>query len=149
MGPRGTQEVEWVYARGVAMPERDVQTPEAMALSYAKEWAQLPPQHLRVALKTLEPTMQRQHDLLVIQARQRYILDLVGLISGFIVSLASVGSAFFFGLSNNYVMAGVMLSPSVFAITKILILRRSDKRDMRAAGVALAAITQPGGPAPL
>jgi hypothetical protein len=36
----------------------EISSPEQFALSYAKEWAQLPPAHLRVAIKALQPMME-------------------------------------------------------------------------------------------
>ncbi|MER5938897.1 hypothetical protein ABT121_16420 [Streptomyces sp. NPDC001928] len=131
------------------MPEEmELGRAEELALSYAKEWAQLPPQHLRVALKSLEPMLLRQHELALMREKNRYRLDLLGMIAGFIVSLASIGGAITFGFRGDYWMAGIMLSPSVFAVTKLFVLRKSEKGDIRQSGAALQAVTQPGGPPP-
>ncbi|MGP2440714.1 hypothetical protein [Streptomyces sp. JW3] len=102
-----------------------------------------------MALKTLEPVMTRQHELAVMRERNRHRLDLLGLVAGFLVSLGSVGGALVFGLHSDYWMAAIMLSPSVLAVTKLFVLRKSDAKDVRAAGSALGAVTQPGGPQPL
>ncbi|WP_159052333.1 hypothetical protein [Streptomyces longwoodensis] len=120
----------------------EIRAPEELALSYAKEWAQLPPAHLRVALKQLEPMMVRQHELMVARDRRRHVLDMIALCGGTLISVCSVAAAFYFGLENDYVMAGIMVSPSVLAMAKLLVLRQSDAKDSRAAGAALNAATQ-------
>lgn len=88
--------------------------------------------------------MQRQHELLVARDKRRYILDLITVIGGTVVSVASVAAAFYFGLDSDYLMAAIMLSPSVLAIAKLLVLRQSDQKDARGAGAALGAATQMG-----
>ncbi|MFE1206191.1 hypothetical protein ACFW5V_31380 [Streptomyces sp. NPDC058762] len=122
---------------------------EEYALAYAKEWAQLPPQHLRVALKSLEPMMLRHHELALTREKNKHRMDLLGLVAGFVVSLVSLGAAAVFGFRGDYWMAGIMLSPSVFAVTKLFVLRKSNGDDMRRVSSALGAVTQPGGPPPL
>ncbi|MEV5849362.1 hypothetical protein AB0M32_46125 [Streptomyces sp. NPDC051985] len=119
---------------------------EELALSYAKEWAQLPPQHLRVALKSLEPMLLRQHELAVMREKNRHQLELLGLLAGFAISLASIAGAIGFGIHGDFWMAGLMLSPSVFAVTKLFVLRKSDKNDMRHVGAVVQGLTQAGGP---
>ncbi|MDT0405923.1 MULTISPECIES: hypothetical protein [Streptomyces] len=131
------------------MPEPlEFEDTEELALSYAKEWARLPPQHLRVALKTLEPVMMRRHELAVMREQNRHRLWMAGLLAGGVTSLGSIGGAILFGLLHDPLMAGVMLSPSVFAVTKMFVLRKSEKSDMRAARSALGSVTQQGGPPP-
>jgi hypothetical protein len=117
-------------------------TPEELALSYAKEWAQLPPTHLRVALKQLEPMMVRQHELMIARDKRRHVLDMIALCGGTFISVCSVVAAFYFGMDKNYPAAGIMLGPSVLAMAKLLVLRKSDTKDTRAAGAALNAVTQ-------
>lgn len=119
--------------------------PEGLALGYAKEWSQLSPAYLRVALKSLEPVLARRQDMLMTQMRQKYRLDVMGLVAGFIVSMASIGGAIYFGTQREYWMAALMTGPACFAVTRLFVLRRADAMDLRNLGMSLRGIDPHGG----
>ncbi|WP_405542751.1 hypothetical protein OG478_13690 [Streptomyces phaeochromogenes] len=112
-------------------------------------WKDLPPAHLKLALKFWNDRMKADHELRLVKERNRNRLDVMGLIAAFVISGASVGSAIYFGAMHDYWMAGIMLSPSVFAIMKLFITRKAGKADLKASGSALGLISQQGGPPPL
>ncbi|MEV0117670.1 hypothetical protein AB0H77_31280 [Streptomyces sp. NPDC050844] len=112
-------------------------------------WKDLPAAHLKVALKFWNERMTADHDLRVMKERNRNRLDVLGMVMAFIASAASVGGAIYFGTMHDYWMAGIMLSPSVFAISKLFITRKAEKADLKAAGAALGVLGQPGGPTPI
>jgi hypothetical protein len=129
------------------MPEEtEMGRTEELAVSFAKEWAQLPAPHLRVALKAWENERKRQHDLALVRERNRNRLDLLGMVTGFVVSLASIGGATVFGFRGDYWMAAIMLGPSLFAVTKLFVLRKSEKGETRQVGAALQMVAQSGTP---
>ncbi|MCX5604909.1 hypothetical protein OOK29_42975 [Streptomyces phaeochromogenes] len=112
-------------------------------------WKDLPPSHLKLALQFWNDRVTADHELRMVQEKNRNRLDVMGLIAAFGVSAASVGSAIYFGAIHDYWMAGIMLGPSVFAIMKLFITRKAGKTDLKAAGSTLGVISQPGGPPPL
>lgn len=112
-------------------------------------WANLPAAHLKVALDFWSGQLKLDHEHRAMREKNQNRLNVMGMISGIVLSVASIGSAIGFGIVHDYWMAGIMVSPSVFATLKLFVTRKSDKMDVRAAGAALGAVTQPGGPQPL
>lgn len=110
-----------------------------LALQLARAWAELPAEHLQVALAALEPQLVREHDLSMLGHRQseleatrRHRLAFYGLLIGLAVAVASLGGAIYFGVSRNFIAMGLMLGPSVFVMIKTFVLRRSDSGDVPA-----------------
>jgi mannitol-specific phosphotransferase system IIBC component len=74
--------------------------------------------------------------------KRRWILELISMGTGAALALTSVLAAFHFCTKADYLAAGIMVSPSVFVILKLMILRHSEPKDAKAAGAALGAATQ-------
>ncbi|MDV7215221.1 hypothetical protein [Streptomyces prunicolor] len=132
----------------MAEPERDDLLPGSGedVVAAMNAWKDLPAAHLKVALSFWNERMAADHELRMTRERNRNRLDVMGMVAAFVISISSVGSAIVFGAIENYLMAGVMLGPSVFAIMKLFITRKADKADLKASGAALNVISQPGGP---
>jgi hypothetical protein len=133
----------------------EVTTPRAATggLEIIMQWAELPPEHLEVALKALEPQLAREHayrmacneterilDLERVRLsfeegkeKRRHILYVYGLIAGFSISLASLAGATIAGLHNEPWLAGTLSGPSVIALASLFVLRRSDAAQTKAA----------------
>ncbi|GAA2567195.1 hypothetical protein GCM10010424_06330 [Streptomyces lienomycini] len=120
-------------------------------------WIDLPPAHLKVALGFYGEREKRDHEYRIakterdqeiqrLEVLNQHRLDVMGMMAAFVISVASVGSAIYFGARHDYWMAGIMLGPTVFAIMKLFITRKADKSDLKAAGGTLGAVTQQGSP---
>ncbi|MEU9899666.1 hypothetical protein ACIBCS_42240 [Streptomyces phaeochromogenes] len=112
-------------------------------------WKDLPAAHLKLALQFWNDRVRADHELRMVQEKNRNRLDVMGLIAAFAVSVASVGGAIYFGAMRDYWMASIMLGPSLFAIMKLFITRKAGKADLKASGSTLNIISQPGSPPPL
>lgn len=128
----------------------------------AKQWAELPAEHLKVALEALEPQLQREHEAQMehmrlsaqeAEATRTHRLYLCGLIAGFVVTIGMLVGAVVVGSNNQPVLAGILSGPSVIALASVFVLRRNDAAQMRAVARAhqsvLNSATSAGGaPAP-
>ncbi|WP_316759963.1 hypothetical protein [Streptomyces herbicida] len=110
-------------------------------IEIATEWAKLPPEHLQVALKALNPQLEREHLARIEQMRisaqntqclRQFRIQVYSLWAGFFLSLVMLGAAVFVGVNNQPWLALGFSGPSLLALTKIFVLRRSDSYDMRA-----------------
>lgn len=124
------------------------------ALDLATQWASLPPEHLRIALKALEPQLAREHELRFEQERgaertkvalaenaafeaadrRAHIRYLCGLSAGLLISLSMLTAAVIVAINGQSWLAAALSGPSMLALTKIFVLRRSDTEDLRQAG---------------
>ena len=123
------------------------------ALDLATQWATLPPEHLRIALKALEPQLAREHELRLEQERsaertsvaaaesaaaesadrRAHVRYLSGMVSGLVLSLSMLTGAVIVGTSGQAWLAAALSGPSMLALAKIFVLRRSDPEDLRRA----------------
>lgn len=110
-------------------------------LEIATRWAELPPEHLRAALRMLESQLAREHEYkkAILEAetqqaknRQTYMLHMTGLYVGVALALAMLAAAVALGINGQPWLATLMTGPSLIALIKIVILRQSNDDDMRA-----------------
>ncbi|WP_432112731.1 hypothetical protein [Streptomyces sp. S1] len=121
-------------------------------LQIAAKWgATLDAAQLEVALKGLEPQLQREHKERMYRLKmqqeaaqqaaqggreqrehKRYM---AGLISGSIVAIALLGAGVFVA-KDQWWLSILLCGPSLLALVKIFVLRRSDEYDMNAVSVA-------------
>ncbi|WP_205522290.1 hypothetical protein [Streptomyces sp. S1A1-7] len=115
---------------------------EPAGFGIAKQWAELPAEHLKVALEALEPQLQREHEAqmehmrLAVQeaeAARTHRLYLWGLITGFVLTVGMLTGAVIVGSNNQPVLAGILSGPSVIALATIFVLRRNDAKQMQMA----------------
>lgn len=114
--------------------------PPISGLSIAMQWAQLPPEHLSIALAALEPQLQREHELDKLKAevelqaqkeRNSHVLYLTGLYMGFAIVLFMLAGAVISGLRGNTVLACSLGGPCILPLAAIFVLRKGAKHEVR------------------
>ncbi|MFF3458968.1 hypothetical protein ACFYXH_32555 [Streptomyces sp. NPDC002730] len=131
--------------------------PRLTTLEIVLQWAQLPPEHLNVAMKALEPELARQHQRELEQARleaadakdaRAHRLYLGGLIAGFLLSTGMLTGAVVVGVNGQAWLAAMLSGPSVLSLAALFVLRKVDAGAARQSALlhqsALGAGTQPG-----
>lgn len=144
----------------------DVPRHQHTGLEIAMQWADLPAEHLQVALKALEPQLRREHELRMAEqsairqmeletlraesrdaaARRSHSLMIVGLVAGFVLSAGMLAGAVVVGMSGHAVLASMLSGPSVLALASLFVLRRSDNAQTKALSRAQAAAAQAATP---
>ncbi|MCD9592417.1 hypothetical protein [Streptomyces sp. 8ZJF_21] len=109
-------------------------------LEIALQWAQLPPEHLEIALKALDPELARQYELQLlreklasqeIRDRRTHSLYLGGLIAGFVIVLAMLAGAVIVGVNGLPWLSAMLAGPSVLSLAGLFVLRRVDSNSAR------------------
>ncbi|MHC5906296.1 hypothetical protein ACVNF4_20695 [Streptomyces sp. S6] len=129
------------------------------ALDIAAQWAQLPAEHLAVALSALEPQLAREHEARMQSERAQAYAELeqlrsqeaelkrahrrrlTGTYSAVFVALATLGASVYFGTHQQPWLAITFFGPTLLSLVKILALGRSDADDMKQAAAAVRAAT--------
>ncbi|MEV6956376.1 hypothetical protein [Streptomyces sp. NPDC051183] len=127
------------------------------ALDIAAQWAQLPAEHLTIALSALDPQPAREHELRMLaerangraemervrneqaeqqRAHRRHVL---GISAALTVALATLGASVHFGMNDHPVLAVTFFGPTLLALVKIFALHRSDADDMKQVAAATKA----------
>ncbi|MGP8301973.1 hypothetical protein ACTPOK_29450 [Streptomyces inhibens] len=123
-------------------------------LDIAMQWAELPAEHMKIALDALEPQLRREHEMRVLQqkaeqklaleqvraqeaaAKRAHVLYLTGLIAGFVIAVAMLSGAVVVGINNQPWLAAMLSGPSVLALATIFVLRRSEQGQAHAVAAA-------------
>lgn len=109
------------------------------AMRIARMWATVPPEHLEVALKALEPELQREHECRMErlrldqkrdEARRRHTRYLSGLWAGFVIAVGMLAGAVVVGVNGHEWLAVVLVGPSLLALAKLFVIRRADAADI-------------------
>ncbi|MEU8176471.1 hypothetical protein AB0C14_26670 [Microbispora hainanensis] len=116
-------------------------------LEFAQQWAQLPPEHLRIALKALEPQLAREHAYRMAKERLAHRLLMTGLIMGFGLSLVMLVAAVLVGLQGQSWLAALFSGPSMVTLVGMFVLRKFEFPRGRAIKAPLEPSTS-SGPAP-
>lgn len=120
----------------------------------AQMWAQVPPEHLEIALKALEPELQREHEhrlemlrreeneqrrchqegerklrQLENEQRRRHVRYLCGLWAGFALAAGMLTGGVIVGVSGQTWLAALLTGPSLLALAKLFVIRRADASD--------------------
>jgi hypothetical protein len=115
-------------------------TGEASALDIAQQWAQLPPEHLKAALKALEPQLVREHDLRAEELNQAALRDqrnhrllMSGLVAGYTIAITALIAATLVGIHGHTLLSAVLVGPSVPALVSLFLTRGHvlDRRPFR------------------
>lgn len=134
-------------ARLPATGSSDADPVLSAGLSIAKQWGEaLGPEQLRVALEALEPQLKRDHRALMkrleMQAAQleqevrerreerAHRRHMAGLLAGSGVAVAMLGAGVYVA-SDAWWLATFLCGPSLLALAKVFVLRRSDQDDMK------------------
>ena len=128
------------------------------------QWAELPAEHMKIALTALEPQLRRDHEARTLQlqaefqlalaevrarddaAKRTYRLYLGGLVAGLVVSVAMLTAAVLAGIHNQPWLAAMLSGPSVIALTTLFVLRKNEGGMQAVAAsqrAALSAAQQP------
>ncbi|WP_382465814.1 hypothetical protein ACFIN9_26425 [Streptomyces noursei] len=123
-------------------------------LDIAMQWAELPAEHMKIALDALEPQLRREHEMRVLQqdaehklalekiksqeaaARRSHTLYLTGLIAGFAISVAMLSGAVVVGVNGQPWLAAMLSGPGVLALATLFVLRRNERGQAQAVGAA-------------
>jgi hypothetical protein len=128
------------------------QQPIPTGLEIAMQWAELPAEHLQVALKALEPQLRREHELRMeqekavqklelermrlsskeVQAKRSHALFMAGLVAGFVVTIGMLAGAVVVGVQGHVWLAAMLSGPSVLALAGLFVLRKTDTAQMGA-----------------
>ncbi|WP_406452244.1 hypothetical protein OG782_18235 [Streptomyces sp. NBC_00876] len=128
-------------------------------LDIAARWGDaLGPEQLQLALKALEPQLKREHEIRMKQLdnlraqaeraatlekaagdrnvrdaerRRNHVYRMSGLVAGVALSLALLGAGVVVAPEQPWLAAG-LCGPSLLALVKVFVLRRSDPSDMKA-----------------
>ena len=118
--------------------ERPSASVDSYALQIAQMWALLPPEHLEVGLRALEPQLKREQEVRMESLRQKqrekqnsHIVYLCGLGAGFAIAVAMLGAAVFVGVNNQPWLAALLLGPSLLALAKLFVMQKSDAADLK------------------
>ncbi|MGW4878909.1 hypothetical protein ACWEPI_20395 [Streptomyces sp. NPDC004262] len=123
----------------------DPTSPQMNSLEIALQWAQLPSEHLEIALKALEPELARQHELRLLEVRLRvqeekdrrtHYLYLAGLVAGFVVVVSMLTAAVVVGVNGLPWLSAMLSGPSVLSLAGLFVLRRVDSGSARETGRA-------------
>ncbi|MET9149750.1 hypothetical protein ABZX82_00505 [Streptomyces griseoflavus] len=129
------------------------------ALDIAAQWAQMPAEHLTAALKALEPQLKREHELRTLQENNRACLEqerlktehekekrrhrrhVLHVSFGLVVVLGALTGALHLGTHGQPWLALVLFGPTLLALVKMFLLRRSDAGDFLQSGAALRTVS--------
>ncbi|MFJ9832847.1 hypothetical protein ACIRU2_15880 [Streptomyces sp. NPDC101169] len=136
---------------GSAWPPRNEDPMLSAGMDIARQWGQLSPDHLKLALEALEPQMRREHQLRIKQLdfqakkaeqeakserdRRRHQFKMASLIVGAVLAAAMLGGGVYVA-KDNWWLATLLCGPSLIALAKIVFLRRSDPDDMKLVAAA-------------
>ena len=122
------------------------------AMQVAMQWKELDAAHLAAAMTAMEPSLRREHRERMVrlemqreaverdqrerQEQRAYRRRIAELIVGAVVALAMLGAGVYVA-RDSWWLSTLLCGPSLLALVKIFVLRRSDSSDMAAvAGAA-------------
>lgn len=126
------------------------------------QWRELGAEQLGVALRAMEPELKREHRLSVLrlelereatqrlheerQERRAHRRHMTELIVGAVVALSMLGGGVYVA-PDSWWLSCLLCGPSLLALVKIFVLRRSDPGDMAAVAGAARTSTNAAGQA--
>jgi heme exporter protein D len=106
-------------------------TDSLLALEYAERWTKLPPQHLKIALASVEAERVRQHELRMAKAqaaalaeKREHVLWMTGLIAAFMLCVAMVVGSVITARMGFFWLSVTMCGPSLIALATLFVLRK-------------------------
>ncbi|MET7693864.1 hypothetical protein ABZT06_38865 [Streptomyces sp. NPDC005483] len=134
------------------------------AMQVAMQWKELDAAHLAVAMSAMEPSLRREHRERMArldlqreaaqqqqterQQRRAHRRHVAELIVGAVVALAMLGGGVYVA-PDSWWLSTLLCGPSLLALVKIFVLRRSDPGDMAAVAGAARSSTNAGTPPPV
>ncbi len=124
--------------------------PRVGAYALAEQWATLPAEHLKAALKSADAELARQHEHRMARvqaaaeaARRTYILHMAGVVSAFLISAGMVAGAVICAQLGHETLSYVLLGPTLIALASLFVLRKQPKGLQEAARLAHTAVNAP------
>lgn len=133
------------------------------AMHVAMQWKDVDPAHLAAALAAMEPALKREHRERILRmnmmredaqrkhaqelAKRHHVRDLAYLGVGAVVALGMLTAGVLVA-PHHWWLSTLLCGPSLLALAKIFVLRRSDDGDMRAVAGAARQSTNAGAPPP-
>lgn len=140
-------------------------------MNIAMQWgAALGPEKLEIALKALEPQLKREHQALMArlemqraaaeradmaaaaaeareaqdkQLRRKHVQHMSGLIVGAVIAVSMLFAGVY-AAKDAWWLSAFLCGPSVYALVKVFVLRRSDPEDMKILSKAASGTTNAG-----
>lgn len=125
-------------------------------MQIAMQWRDLGAEQLKAALEAMEPELRREHRMLMLrlemqrEAEQRqhderreqraHKRQLMEVIVGAVLALAMLAAGVYVA-PRSWWLATLLCGPSLLALAKVFVLRRSDPDDMRYVSIAARAST--------
>lgn len=128
-------------------------------MSIAMQWGKvLDPEKLEIALKALEPQLKRDHQVVMARLemqraaaerahsaevaaaervaaerreQRRHNRHMAGLVVGAVVAVAMLGAGVYVAQTDRWWLSILLCGPSLLALAKVFVLRRSDPDDMK------------------
>ncbi|MEU1880861.1 hypothetical protein ABZ470_26440 [Streptosporangium sp. NPDC020072] len=116
------------------------QQTQPTGLEIAVQWGQLPPEHLRAALKALEPQLAREHayrmaclkaEMQSEKDRRAHVLRMTGLVAGLAMAVGMLAAAVVLGVNGQPWLAAALSGPSVIVLVKIFVLGHVGADDVK------------------
>ncbi|MFJ8943517.1 hypothetical protein ACIRG4_09595 [Streptomyces sp. NPDC102395] len=131
--------------------------PYVAAFQLADKWAKLPPEHLKLALRSADAELARHHELRMAKQqaaaaaeRRAHILQISGVAAAFMICIAMLTGSVMTAQQGHFWLSITMCGPSLLALATLFVLRRSSamalQESARAARLAMNA-AQPTAPA--
>ncbi|MET9141996.1 hypothetical protein [Streptomyces parvulus] len=134
------------------------------AMHVARQWKDVDAAHLEAALSAMEPSLRREHRERVMrmgmtqesekrqyaerQEKRKHVQHLVNLIVGGVVAVGMLAGGVLVA-PHYWWLSTLMCGPSLLALVKIFVLRRSDASDVAAVADATRRSTNAGAPPPV
>ncbi|MEU5314380.1 hypothetical protein [Streptomyces sp. NPDC021562] len=115
-------------------------------MQIAMQWRELGAEQLRAALEAMEPELRREHRVLMMrldmqreaeqrryqerQAERAHKRQMTEVIVGAVLALAMLGAGVYVAPHSPW-LATLLCGPSLLALIKVFVLRRSDPNDMK------------------
>ncbi|MEY6563467.1 hypothetical protein AB8B12_00575 [Streptomyces sp. PGLac3x] len=128
--------------------------PMVAALQLADQWSKLPPEHLKIALKTADAELARQHELRMAKQqaaaaaeRRAHVLQISGIVAAVMVCIAMLTGSVITAQQGHFWLSITMCGPSLLALATLFVLRRSSdvalRESARVARSAMSAAQSP------
>ncbi|MBX7554956.1 hypothetical protein ABZX95_41405 [Streptomyces sp. NPDC004232] len=131
--------------------------PRVGAYALAEQWATLPPEHLKAALKSADAELARQHEHRMARvkastdaARRAHVLHLSGVIAAFLISGGMIAGAIISAQLGHEALSYVLVGPTCLALASLFVLRKQPQGVQETTRLSLSALNaspnQPSGP---
>jgi hypothetical protein len=124
-------------------------------MQIAMQWRELGAEQLKAALEAMEPELRREHSVLMLRLemqreerreRRAHKRQMTEVIVGAVLALSMLGAGVYVA-ADAWWLATLLCGPSLLALAKVFVLRRSDPDDMKYVSRAARSSTNAAGQA--